>query len=107
MEGVPIGAFTNGIGVVTVVLIVFWMLATNRLHTHGEFERMERDHLREVEDLAHDRDEWRAEGRLKDQQIDEQGIQLRSLSEVGRTMQAVLQALHDLARSGGSKETTP
>ena len=71
MEGVPIGAFTNGIGVVTVVLIVFWMLATNRLHTHGEFERMERDHLREVEDLAHDRDEWRAEGRLKDQQIDE------------------------------------
>lgn len=56
-----------------------------------------------MEDVLHDRDEWRTESRLKDQQIDEQGLQLRYMAEVGKTMEAILHSVHSLARSGGSR----
>lgn len=107
MDAIPIGALTNGIGVVGVVLLVFWMISRGTLHTDREWQQLVASHLRELQDVAHDRDEWRTESRIKDQQIDEQSLQLRALTEVGTTMQAVLQALHSLARSGGSKEPTP
>lgn len=107
-DDIPIGALTNGIGVVGVVLIVFWLITSGRLHLDSEVKRIEAQHLREVEDIAHDRDEWRAEGRLKDQQIDEQGVQLRYLAEVGKTMEAILHAVHTIARSsGGSRQEEP
>lgn len=46
-----------------------------------------------LDDANHDRDEWRAESRIKDQQIAEQNEQLRHLSEVGETQKAVLTSL--------------
>lgn len=50
-----------------------------------------------LDDALHDRNEWRAESRLKDQQIAEKDQQLRHLAEVGETQKAVLLSLSKLA----------
>lgn len=90
MEAVPV-ALLNGIGVVGTVLLVGWFLWTGRLVTRREVERVE-----------HDRDEWRAESRIKDSQVAEKDEQLRHVVEVGLTMKAVLEALQRLAHDGGN-----
>lgn len=45
------------------------------------------------DDALHDRDEWRAESRLKDAQIVEKDKQLTHMGEVGRNVLAIMQAL--------------
>ncbi|WKN47159.1 hypothetical protein [Nocardioides sp. Arc9.136] len=45
------------------------------------------------EDAIHDRDEWRAESRLKDAQIVEKDKQLSHMGEVGRNVLAIMQAV--------------
>lgn len=59
-----------------------------------------RAHEKALEDMAHDRDEWRAESRIKDaqlvekdDQIGEKDKQLGHLAEVGRNVLAILGAL--------------
>lgn len=49
------------------------------------------------QDVLHDRDEWRAESRIKDAQIAEKDRQLGHLAEVGETQKAVLHAVARLA----------
>ena len=57
------------------------------------------------DDIVHDRNEALTSGRIKDQQIHEKDEQLSSLAEVGKTVQAVLIAVHTIAaRSGGSNQ---
>ena len=55
---------------------------------------------------VHEANEWRTESRIKDQQIREQEIQLGHLSEVGKTVDAIMRSIHRNARSGdrGSHE---
>lgn len=84
-------AFLEGAGVVTVVLLVGWMLATGRLVTRRELERAE-----------HDRDEWRTESRIKDQELQAKNEQLAHLAEVGKSMHAVLAALKSGPPQGGA-----
>lgn len=48
-----------------------------------------------LNDAIHDRDEWRAESRLKDAQIAEKDKQLEHMGEVGRTVNAVLAAMQN------------
>lgn len=94
-DGIPIDL--GGIGVVGVILILGWMLATGRLYTRGQYEQ-----------TVHDRDEWRGESRIKDQQILERDEQLRHLSEVGRTVEAIMRSIHTLSiDSGGGREGKP
>lgn len=45
------------------------------------------------EDALHDRDEWRAESRLKDAQIAEKDKQLGHLAEVGEAQKALLTSI--------------
>lgn len=42
------------------------------------------------DDVIHDRNEWRAESRIKDAQLTEKDVQLRHLGEVGRTIEQLL-----------------
>ena len=58
-----------------------------------------------LDDSNHDRDEWRAESRIKDQQIGEKDTQLRYMAEVGETQKSVLASLQRLAE--GQKGATP
>lgn len=48
---------------------------------------------KQVDDIIHDRDEWRAESRIKDAQIHEKDEQLRHLGEVGRTVDHIMRSL--------------
>jgi hypothetical protein len=81
VEALPAG-FTEGIGVVGVVLLVFWLVWSGRLVTKRELDKAE-----------HDRDEWRTESRIKDQQMQVKDDQLAHLAEVGRTVDAIMRAL--------------
>lgn len=49
-----------------------------------------------LDDALHDRNEWRAESRVKDQQIAEKDQQLTHLAEVGETQKALLSSLSRL-----------
>jgi hypothetical protein len=51
-EGLPLGALTNGIGVVTICVIVAWCLAKGIVVTR-----------READDIRADRDRWRSSAR--------------------------------------------
>lgn len=89
-EALPPGLF-EGIGVVGVVLLVFWLLWSGRLVTK-----------RELDNIAHDRDEWRAESRIKDQQLQIKDDQLDHLAEVGRTVDSILHAIKRGTDQGGA-----
>lgn len=52
------------------------------------------------DDALHDRNEWRAESRIKDSQIDEKDTQLRAVAEVGELSKSILLAVRN-AQSGG------
>lgn len=85
---------TGGVG--AVVMLVCWLLFTGRLVTR-----------RENDLVVHDRDEWRAESRLKDQQIQELSDQNdRLLKEIGPTLTKFLtdmrQVAEDARRKGGA-----
>lgn len=54
MDQIPV-ALLNGIGVVGVVVLIGWFIWTGRLATR-----------REVEQIEHDRDEWRAAHRISE-----------------------------------------
>lgn len=80
MEAIPVGLF-NGLGVVTVVLLMGWSVITGRLVPR-------KTHQDALDALA-----------KKDEQIAEQALQIRQLSEVGLAMNAVLRAVQQGATS--------
>jgi hypothetical protein len=51
-----------------------------------------------LDDALHDRDEWRAEGRIKDAQIAEKDRQLGHLEEVGKTVEQLARGLQQEMR---------
>jgi hypothetical protein len=53
-----------------------------------------------LDDAFHDRDEWRAESRIKDAQLAEKDVQLGHLAEVGRTTEALLAAYQRTREAG-------
>lgn len=83
IEAVP-PALLNGISVVAVVLLVGWLVWTGRLVTR-----------READDIRHDRDEWRAEARLRDQTVadlmEQNSILLRDIGPAITSFMSALQ----------------
>lgn len=82
MDQIPPGLL-NGIGVVAVVLLVGWLVWSGRLVPRRTYE-----------DVLHDRDEWRAESRIKDAQLAEKDTQLGHMGEVGRIVEAAMSSIH-------------
>ena len=87
LEGVPV-TLLDGIGVVGVVLLLGLGFGTGRLFTKRQYD-----------DVIHDRDEWRAESRIKDAQIAKKDEQLGYMREVGEANRAVLSAIQQLGRT--------
>jgi hypothetical protein len=71
----------------------FWLVYSGRMVTKTQ-------HDREIERADHDAAEWRAEGRIKDQQIAELQTQNRHVREVGQTVNAIMRSIGHNARSG-------
>lgn len=87
MDGIPIAAI-DGIGVVGLVIVFAFGLATGRLFTKRQYD-----------EVIHDRDEWRAESRLKDAQIAEKDRQLEHMEQVGRTVEQFTRGLQQEMKS--------
>ena len=81
MDGIPPGLL-DGIGVVGGAVLMVIGFATGRVFTRRQYD-----------EVVHDRDEWRAESRIKDQQIAEKDAQLRHLVEVGKTVEQLVRGL--------------
>ncbi len=108
LDGLPL-VLANGIGVVGVVLLVGWMMWTERLVTRPAVERERAAHTaeiarlvkaneREVEDANHERGEWRTEARLNQQAVVELSEQNRAmLTAFGPTLTDFLDNLRRLA----------
>lgn len=93
----------DGLGVVSLVAVFGLLLAVGRLYTKGQVDRMEKAANAAIEKAEHDRDEWRAESRIKDTQlsakdaqITEKDKQLRAMGEVADLQHDVLSALKAL-----------
>lgn len=98
IEDIPIGALTNGIGVVGVLLIFVWLVATGRLVTRREVDSTEAMHIRELEDISHDRDEWRAAHRISEQARVEERENTRDLIDgFGTTLTGFLEGFRRAA----------
>ena len=105
MDGIPLGALINGIGIGALLVLLVLMFGYGLLYTKGqvnriqaahdaELERMTRAHERALEDRTHDRNEWRTESRIKDQvklELIEQNTKM--LNAFGPTLTDFLQAL--------------
>jgi uncharacterized protein HemX len=87
IEGLPIEALGNGIGAIGLVVLFALALGTGRLFIKRQYD-----------EAIHDRDEWRAESRVKDAQIAEKDTQLRHMAEVGKNFDAIMRALQEAAR---------
>lgn len=88
----------NGIGVVGVVLIVGWLVWTGRLIPKATHDREVAYLTSRIGDEQHDRDEWRTESRVKDQQILELTEQsTKMLNAFGPTLTDFLRSLRRAA----------
>jgi hypothetical protein len=86
IESLPWPALSVATGGWTLFALAGWFVLTGRL-VPGRFHR----------EVVHDRNEWRAESRIKDAQIAEKDTQLRHMAEVGKTSEAVLLKLRQMA----------
>lgn len=116
MDALPSGAIVNGIGITALLVLAFWMFTTDRLYTKGqveamrashraEIDRMERSNEREVEDVKHERGEWRTEARLNQQTAVELNEQNRAmLNAFGPTLTDFLESLRTVAQERARQE---
>ena len=85
---VPWGQFTAASAGWALAAFGMWLVFSGKLVPRSTHD-----------DVIHDRDEWRAESRIKDAQIAEKDQQLRQLAEVGELQKSVLLAVRN-AQSG-------
>lgn len=106
LEGFPL-VLANGIGVVGVVLIVGWLVWSGRLVPKATHDSHVGLLNQQLEDERHEKGEWRAESRLKDQQIQELSDQNQAmLHAFGPTLTDFLQGLRraGVGASDGGQE---
>ena len=90
MDGIPVASLLDGVGVVGIIVLVGLGFASGRLYTKRQYD-----------DVIHDRDEWRAEGRLKDQLITELVEQNNILlRDIAPAMTAYMAALERAGERG-------
>lgn len=90
LDGLPLGSLSNGIGVVAVIVLVGWLVFTDRLVPRGSVQRL----VTMFEARLHE----------KDQRIDDlldankqSGEQAEAMTEVGRTQVQILRSIEQLA----------
>lgn len=82
IDSLPWPAITAAGGGWALLGLAVWAIITGRLVPRSA-----------LDDVIHDRNEWRAESRIKDQQLDEKDTQLRHMGEVGATVNAIMRSL--------------
>lgn len=85
-ESLPWPAITAASGGWALLAIAVWAIISGRLVPRSV-----------LDDALHDRNEWRAESRIKDQQIAEKDNQLAHLRQVGETQIAAWRKVREIA----------
>jgi len=93
MDAIPIGIATP-LGAICIVLALpYLQMARGKLHPQSTIDRMVDDHVREVADIAHDRDEWRAAHRISETARQVAADQVAELLEHARTTDKFIRSL--------------
>lgn len=100
-----VGAGTGWVIAVLGTIWTFRAFLRGDIVSRKQHEREIAQKDEEIERQIHEKNEWRTEGRIKDQQIhvkDEQlrerDKQIQAVSSVGRSVEAVMSAVQQLAR---------
>lgn len=93
-----LAAILNGVGVVGVIALGGWLIASGRLVTRRELDQMVEDHVREVTDIAHDRDEWRAAHRISETaRVEEREHNAALIEDIAKPVKEFLAAFRNRA----------
>lgn len=93
MDGLPISEMTP-VGLLCLVLAApYLFIAMGKLVPKSTVERESAGHTREMTDLQHDRDEWRAAHRISEQARSELADQVGELLEHARTTDVFIRSL--------------
>lgn len=85
--------------------LAVWMVLTGRLVPKSVVDRLERDHQREIDQSRHEANEWRTEGRIKDQQNAELTDSLRTLgNEMAPLVETTMRAIQKQSGRSGPEE---
>lgn len=102
IDGIPITEI-GPIGLLCLALAFpYLQMARGKLHPQATIDRMVDDHVREMTDLQHDRNEWRAAHRISETARQVAADQVDELLEHGKTTEALIRALSQAAREAGS-----
>lgn len=93
MDAISVGAMTPLGALVLVLAFPYLQMARGKLVPLSTVERERADHIREKEDIQHDRDEWRATSRLTEQARQVMADQVDDLLEHARTTDAFIRAI--------------
>lgn len=96
----PIYAYSPLAIVAWVLAFPYFQLARGRIHPQATIDRMVAEHTRVVEDIAHDRDEWRAAHRISETARQVAADQVDELLEHAKTTDAFIKAIP--AAAGGA-----
>jgi hypothetical protein len=114
IDGLPTSA-AAALGLVAasgwgVVGYFFRLYFRGDLVPRASVDQLVAEHARETSDITHDRDEWRAESRIKDAQLAERDEQLRVVAVIGETTKRTLEAVTIAAtnaRPPGARQQEP
>lgn len=101
MGDIPFDALTPLGALCLVLALPYLQMARGKLHPQSTIDRMVADHTREMEDISHDRDEWRAAHRISETARQVGQDQVKELLENGRTTAAALTVIQRAAERGG------
>lgn len=99
MDQLPLGTLGIGSGWALVALCVI-LVFRGKLHPQSTIDRMNADHVREMTDLQHDRNEWRTAHRISETARQVAADQVDELLEHARTTDAFIRSLPHPAREG-------
>lgn len=86
-------ALLQGISTVGVVVLFGWLVWSGRLVPRTTVDKLEALYVRQIEDIDHDRTEWRAAHRISESARAEAVGQVHELLEHARTTDAFIRSL--------------
>jgi hypothetical protein len=93
IDGIPVSTLTP-LGLLCLVLAFpYLQLARGKLHPQSTIDRMVAAHNRELEDISHDRGEWRTAHRISETARLEAVGQVHELLEHARTTDQFIRSL--------------
>ena len=93
IDGLPLSVLTPVGALCLVLALPYLQIARGKLVPQATVDRMVTEHVRELEDRTHDRDEWRAAHRISETARGVAASQVEELLEHARVTDAIIRSL--------------